>query len=212
MLIISNFTDYYDYIPKQYGIDKKVVYNRNIKLPKQIVHNRILTVLKFDQTTYIKYLIFCGQLFLLVSVDAGYTFTLMSISDFIKKYRNRLFFLIDQFLEYEQKSFKQKLILLSKQVGTPVFIINDIDYINKSNRKSNDIYYKLDINIPCLNNISGFSQLIPPQTAYQELYYFIINVINNNPDIVPPVEVNNTQKIIQHGFDLKQSFRPKFKT
>lgn len=206
MLIISNFSDYYDYIPKQYGIDKKVVYNRNIKLPKQIVHNRILTVFKFDQTTYIKYLIFCGQLFLLVSVDTGYTFHLMTVGDFIKKYRNRLFFLIDKFLEYEQKSFKQKLIQLSKQVGTPVFIINDIKYI-----KSNNIYYKLDINIPCLNDISGFSQRIPPQTAYQELYYFIINIINNNPDVIPPVEVNNTQKIIQHGFDLKQSFRPNIK-
>ena len=42
---------------------------------------------------------------------------------------------------------------------------------------------------------------------YQEISYFIGNTMNESPDIKPPVEISNKDKISKAGFDLKNSFR-----
>jgi hypothetical protein len=53
--------------------------------------------------------------------------------------------------------------------------------------------------------------LIPATQMYQELSYFMGNTIKEHPDTEPPVEVSNNCKIINAGFDLKQSFRHRMK-
>ena len=60
-------------------------------------------------------------------------------------------------------------------------------------------------NIPSLSSL-GYS-CSDPISFYQKLCWYISNVINNNADIKPPVEISNNDKIVKHGFDTKTSFR-----
>jgi hypothetical protein len=48
---------------------------------------------------------------------------------------------------------------------------------------------------------------VPATEMYQNLAYFMGNLMNVSPDKAPPVEVSNNQKILKSGFDLVKSFR-----
>lgn len=53
----------------------------------------------------------------------------------------------------------------------------------------------------------GFPAHFPAEQVYQELALFVGNTLNTNPDITPPAKVSDKDRILQHGFDLKRSFR-----
>jgi len=46
-----------------------------------------------------------------------------------------------------------------------------------------------------------------PEILFQDVYSYISNVLRENPDVKPPVEVANENKITAAGFDIKKSFR-----
>lgn len=60
--------------------------------------------------------------------------------------------------------------------------------------------------IPILSRL-GFAAHFPAEQVYQELALFMGNTLNTNPDITPPAKVSDKDRILQHGFDLKRSFR-----
>jgi hypothetical protein len=60
--------------------------------------------------------------------------------------------------------------------------------------------------IPMLSKL-GFPKYFPAAQVYQELALFVGNTLNTNPDITPPAKVSDKDRILQHGFDLKRSFR-----
>ena len=60
--------------------------------------------------------------------------------------------------------------------------------------------------VPILSEL-GIPNIIPAEKIFQELSYFIGNIMKESPDIAPPVEIENDLRIEGHGFDLKQSFR-----
>lgn len=53
----------------------------------------------------------------------------------------------------------------------------------------------------------GLSSLYPAEALYQDIAYFVGNVLHPSPDLAPPVFIADKDKIVQYGFDLKQSFR-----
>ena len=61
--------------------------------------------------------------------------------------------------------------------------------------------------IPCLADF-GFASLIPANEMYEKIYAFL-GWLKDNPE--PPNNQTDKDKILAHGFDLKNSFRPNIK-
>lgn len=59
---------------------------------------------------------------------------------------------------------------------------------------------------PVLSSL-GLPAFLSAEQCYQEIAYFVGNVLRESPDMKPPVEIGNRDKIVAAGFDLKQSFR-----
>lgn len=53
----------------------------------------------------------------------------------------------------------------------------------------------------------GLPALMSAEDVYQQIAYYVGNVCRESPDIRPPVEVRNRDKIVGHGFDPVTSFR-----
>lgn len=101
-------------------------------------------------------------------------------------------------LDKEDHSPSPKLLKLSREINRPVFII----------KRHADSSLKVLDKIPNLGEL-GFASVIQPQQMYQKLAYFIGNLLHESPDLAPPVQVSDKDKIRQYGFDLKTSFRGK---
>lgn len=102
-------------------------------------------------------------------------------------------------------AYDPNLVKLSKILNQPVFCIipqYHSVYMTNNIRKT-----KVELKVPNLKEV-GYTMIEPnPMKLYSELEFFIANELRDNPDIVPPVQINNSHKIEQHGFDLKKSFR-----
>ena len=94
-------------------------------------------------------------------------------------------------------NFSVQLLELSRKLNAPVFSF--------SNEWSSDNII-VDTSIPVLGNI-GFPNIISAQQLYQEISYFMGNVIKTSPDLAPPTTMSDKEKIVQHGFDVRKSFR-----
>jgi hypothetical protein len=53
----------------------------------------------------------------------------------------------------------------------------------------------------------GFAAIFSAEQAYQNLSYFVGNYLRDSADLNPPAAVSDRDRIVQHGFDLKKSFR-----
>ena len=53
----------------------------------------------------------------------------------------------------------------------------------------------------------GFPALFSAEQAYQNISYFVGNYLRDSVDLNPPAAVSDRDRIVQHGFDLKRSFR-----
>lgn len=95
-----------------------------------------------------------------------------------------------------------QLVELSRKIKQPVFFAPS--YYN-SNKGRTQLFFRTT-QVPNLSTID-FPKLLSPEKAYQEIDYFVGNLMNPSPDLDPPAEVSDRDKIIQHGFDLKTSFR-----
>lgn len=89
---------------------------------------------------------------------------------------------------------------ISKQINQPVFMIDRVYRIQ------NGYQFYIDHNIPILKDYD-IPSLISAKQMYQELSYYFINTMHDNPDTMPPSPMTDKEKTLQHGFDIKQSFR-----
>jgi hypothetical protein len=96
-------------------------------------------------------------------------------------------------LDYYIGFMDQNLVDLSHIIRTPVFIIKGLAPYRD--------YVVIDAEIPILKNIVGFAAQYPPEQLYQDLACFM------SPPEPTLVEIGDRDKINQHGFDLRQSFR-----
>jgi hypothetical protein len=97
-----------------------------------------------------------------------------------------------------------ELILLSRQLNAPVFMILDVTW--KVWPKVKNIH--INTKIPILSAF-GFPKIYSPEQMYQEIYHFIANVMHDSPDSMPDMKppLSDKEKAVNHGFDLKSSFR-----
>jgi hypothetical protein len=222
MLIISKYKDYYDHIPYNYGVDKTIIFNRSklkwsesveclidknrYSFPDIYQHNRYVNSVRGIGPEYnyeIKWISICGRLHLIVRdiriPKSGFALITKQIYDEMG-WKNRKYGWKNNrdpsFEECIGKSEpKEFIIRLHKLFDNPIF----------------EIYEDCDRNFQfdSVENLGelGFGKLYPPNIIYQNILHFICNVMVDNPDTLPPVEISDKDKIVGHGFDIKQSFR-----
>lgn len=125
----------------------------------------------------------------------------------------RLVYKIEQVIGKPNTMFDDIAKNLTNKLNRPIpmFIIERDDlnssrrnwYYDKKEYPMNHIEVNANV---CLNDL-GFAAIMSAEEVYQEIESYIINVLRDNPDKLPPVEVSNVDKIKQHGFDTKISFR-----
>jgi hypothetical protein len=210
MRIKSKFKDYYDFIAHQYGGgDPKVVYSRDRIAPLSESGTDIgvnlgrgrVRPLPYPYSSFTKYtfrwVAIAGKYYLIYSNQDSENFKVVTqgseVYNLLKKERPYLT------RRSENKEFiaspSSELIKLSRELKQPVFTL-DL-HLNG---------YRAMSTIPNLGEL-GFASLISPEQMYQDIAYFIGNTINESPDLAPPNHMTDKEKIAQHGFDLKQSFR-----
>jgi len=117
--------------------------------------------------------------------------------DYYKKYNQ-----IDPIKLYGYE--EPKLLEVAKELNQPIFFIHSIDYI--VSLRYTKISVLLD-ELPILKDIVGCVEKFPAQELYSKIEFFISNSLRDNPDNSVPVVVENKDRLVQHGFDLKSSFR-----
>lgn len=204
MLILSKYKDFYDHVSYVYGIDKKIVYTRDVAKNVEIIANEIPGYRKFRS---IDQLVECGdKVSIVVIVDKMYFV--------VKNYLTNEERVLDQsdrlmrsrsIIRDETHNDPDLILKLTKKVGSPVYQIEsfDIDWSDPDRK----LIARIAEKTPRLSDIKGMVALLDSQQTYQEISYAIANLLNPNPDNTPPIVVSDKYKIQAAGFDLKQSFR-----
>ena len=217
MKIKSSFKDYYDFVANQYGGgDPDCVYPRHRLFPVidgldwgiDIDIEMKLPYISHFVDVDTKWMACAGKLYLLIDENSCGDWKIITKSiydDYINRRKNhylhRMFNVIHSDLTHYVGVESDDAIKLSRKLNAPVFTFK-----NKYNPNKCKYYINVDSAIPVLENL-GMQKIISPQQMYQELSYFIGNTMHESPDLAPPVQVSDKDRIVQHGFDLKQSFR-----
>lgn len=190
MKIKSTFSDYYDFVGNQYGGgDPKVTYARH-KINFNTLQERGVTDLPDSNCSPhniydYKWLVICGCYYLMLRpsfqhqkyANKNYVPEPWHILDqhlhadiyntFVGK--RRMFMKTTEFtyLDYCGR-FSDTLVKVSRLVGAPVFCIA------KKVRQDGSII--IDENVPILGGL-GIPSIIPPEKMYQELSYFLANIM-----------------------------------
>jgi hypothetical protein len=227
MVIKSSFKDYYDWIGNRYGGgDPRVVYVRGRlmpmpkagkpDLPLEVETDSMPPVAPNYRYSWFyggrpddkrwAYLAVAGKLYLISRPTTDLTddvsgFTLEPLEEpeeDQKKPHWRSW--RPQNIEFGKEL--PWLVKLSQDVGHPVFVILGAEYSSRSRTGKVVIAPQC----PILSEI-GLAALVSAEQMYQDLAYFVGNLMHRSPDIQPPVELSNRQKIVKAGFDLVMSFR-----
>lgn len=233
MIIKSGFKDYYDFVANMYGGgDPKCIYLRT-KLKSsdvkphefQLGHFKVpydsnygIPSVPQDLTTpdksfmyKFKRLVVAGKSYLCyVKLNNNSPFGFQS--DYNLQYKVLHGKELERYLEIKSRGYFYKetqphdtkvspgLVELSRIIKAPVFV-----YTGTSSKS-----VSIEVNCPILQNYE-FPSIMSPQEIYQEVSYFIMNTMNVSPDMMPPSPMTDEMKIHSHGFDVKSSFRPKYK-
>ncbi len=221
MLLLSNFKDYYDYMIGITGVDEKIVYNRSNITDKFLDNQNFYNFPRCSSTNhYHEYLILsiCGKRYTLICDKKDNRDIKYINYNFLKCSDLRLVTmkdLEDSCIYYDVTTFWDRhrskrsikntynelhgkidsdLIEISKKIKIPVFLISSVG-CNHTNIHSRT---------PILSQIGGIPGMIPPDKLFNDICYFISNIINNDKKMI---EISNKDKILKAGFDLKTSFR-----
>lgn len=234
MKILSKFKDYYDYLVHQYGEDPSIILDRrdipvengNVKSLSSLGVDRLPLKLperkqglRAGDNSFVNV-----EYFVIVIMGVPY------LVEKLTEYRTDKKHLVvssktnskwikraeDTYDHPEIKKLNPKIYNLAwhnahlTQQTVPELI--------KISKAVNRAVYKLDSGVgqfgfgigvyresPCLTAEKCCP--LTPQEMYQQLSYYIGNVLRDSPDKQPPVQVSDKDRILQHGFDLKQSFR-----
>lgn len=96
---------------------------------------------------------------------------------------------------------------LSKEVHQPIFLITKMDTTGFYNNRGT-CTFEVSPHYPVTADM-GLGQMITPDKLYQEVGYWLTNIINPSPDVMPDGKPPQTdvEKVVAHGFDKKVSFR-----
>ena len=223
MLIISKFHDYYDPVAKSKGIDKTIIYKRET-LPidcldiNMLRHSERYSRGDLSVLDFYTYVIgFCGKLYPIGLLNKDSKITLFHSFEAIKKsyleiylnqkrnskrvwrtYNNQW---TNRELNKLSDALKNKQLLeLFQKYKVPVFVIG-------SEKHHSDPLFENEercVLNPRLTNFK-FEKVIDPYQAFQELEMFISGVLGVGERST--IKISDKNKIIEHGFDYKWSFR-----
>jgi len=221
MKIISPFVDYYDYLstcfgkpdPKRTLVRPKYlsdktrlihkVYDKNLFLPRSVQTHSMFNDCKKYFLNF-KWLVVLGKKYLIYYYSNRYIeyprssqFSIIQEHEFYKIFP-RDFNIFPEPYEVFQGKFEPEFLTITKEIKQPIFFIDDFN--------SSTTEYEVSDEVPFLAKMK-FNQYMDAEELYQEIDYWIGNVLQDNPDTNPPVEIDNKHKIISNGFDLKTSFR-----
>lgn len=228
MKIKSPFKDYYDHVAHMYGGgDPKFVYVRiPIDESKRTVKLNHVLASPFNGTyddryilaknTYVnrrKHIIIAGNHYLLLSrtppgevIQPYKLFTEKNFPKVFEKIRETAKRYSWEYLRWSgYKDFEQGkrfpfLDEIARSVNAPVFMVESVV------RERDSSTVTIESNIPILADYE-IPSLITPEQMYQDISYYVANTMHVSPDLVVNDNMSNKEKIVQHGFDLKQSFR-----
>lgn len=211
MVIISPFKDYYDFVVKQYGGgDPRIVYERNRILESQIEIDFNIPLISlrygindFRNAKKYAYLIVAGKAYMLSK-------PFYDIAGNVNDYRIEInpmnedhpYWIKHQLRDMVFDKEQPALVKLCRIVCHPVFVIHDLQGHPRRNKIIVSVYEQC----PILQKL-GMASIMSAQQMYQELSYFIGNLMKESPDIKPPVRLTEKQRIVKAGFDLVKSFR-----
>ncbi len=163
----------------------------------------------------VRWLAIAGRLFLLVGMpttpSGAMSYTVVSEKNpdhaptIYRLTRRRPYFLDNPFQIADLIGGEEPaLIPLSRALGSPVFIISGFAYIAGDPKRR--LALTIETTIPIIGDL-GIPTMYAPSQIYQDIAYFIGNTLHESPDIATPVSVSDRDRIIQHGFDVKVSFR-----
>jgi len=208
MKIISPFKDYYDYLAGVYGVDERIVYLRNsVNVDNVITKERFLFDFSFAEKMQKKYIVVNGKRYMFINTQQCQFekphWVLFDYEKAIEK--SKATFSYGRWAgmahTYTQGYSCDELIEISRKVGSPVFSVVRSDWI-----RNKGYQVRIEDNVTRLIEY-GFANIIPAEQLYQELEYFLSNVLNESPDVKPPVTISNEDMIVSKGFDKKISFR-----
>lgn len=226
MLIISKFRDYYDSVAFSKGVDKTIVYKREITelLDKKLANETYSrTEFYFPEVSYnsvsdrnIKSMTtsiigFCGKLYPVMVIERD-----VRVSQYSTQVQTEIVYDIEVMREFHDKyvsrwnhNFDDYLSLLkNKEIENifyaykvPSFILKEVkvNYVNRGYKAENNLMLN-----PCLKDIE-FYKVMDSSRAFQEIEMYISGVLGTNEKNT--VEVSDKSKIEGHGFDYKTSFR-----
>jgi hypothetical protein len=189
MLIVSNYKDYYDYVAK--GTESLPVYNRtslssedlNVYVDGKYPEHYVVGC-RMRPDAYYAYLT-KSEVLVVAGVGYGYAYSRKNyFADWV----------ITSFAKLDNPYY----VSLANKVGLPVFLVTDLK------PKYPGHVVVIDKVIPVLKNYK-FSMFRTAGEVFQDISQFL----SYRLPLDPPVSVDNRDKIVKAGFDLKTSFRGK---
>lgn len=233
MYIISKKKDYYDGVVGTMGIDKTIVYNREIfetenrkNFPDFINKNKrnwkemkeypfsSLGLYSFNKEFIDKYsgysyfiVGFCGKLYVGWKLYSDtFTTTITYDKNLINKILHPRGFTMNTDLSTDIKIIESYDALnVFREYNSPIFIYDSSIERTSVGKYSYGKNERFMVN-PLLNDYK-FYKLFDSYQAFQEISMFISGVLGNKEKKV--IQVSDKNKIEQHGFDYKWSFRKK---
>lgn len=259
MLIVSKQRDYYDYLTNVYGVDEKIVYNRELtptneygiierikvnghkkerfgkRTRKTENYESVFTEVYYtsrytdrfvprfyvesddylygDRVDY-ELLVICGKVYPVFLFDDGVLQKDLIVHTYIPNRKLKMSVynpelhshLFKRIEDYEFGKEYRELIDIQRRIGMPVFVLKVV-----GTEKDGGKY--ISYCPPPLLTQWNVESVYPADQLYQDISYFIANVLNESPDVQPkgkPPQTNE-EKIVASGFDLKTSFRGKVK-
>ena len=184
--------------------DESVNFNDHFPVFKYKVLGSRYRVL-LDTTPYI---VLCGKIFKLVEISENGTLRKASENlGKIKRYevfnskQHSRFYLYNPYKSNPNIEFNKEskfFVDLCRRAKLPLFIAYP------DNQK-----HVIDIYPAPLLCTVGMQSIYSSERLYQDIEYYILNVINESPDVLPKGNpaMTNKEKILSKGFDYKKSFR-----
>lgn len=230
MIIVSKFKDYYDYVGHQYK-DPKIVYNR-----RDIDSSIRIPVNNFPRGVYLPYssryplndgkgnktffelLVICDFGVLVKTVhhpaktyprgkdycgvpEKEYHYLVDSNDEILaaqRSYEKTQFHNCFEYVKTDIGGYYKTPVI--NETGIPVFILDGVIYRNSGFYHSNR-EFTIEERVPVLSEISKFAHAFPAEQLFQLIAAFV------GPKEPELVQVADRDRIQQHGFDLKKSFR-----
>ncbi len=164
---------------------------KNVEMIKEAVNAaRADQVVTYPQSTLfkitgdnIRYLVVAGQLYLI----------------FLNELVGVSLLLYEKSISVDDIDLQNDLLWLSREIGQPVFIIDSV---------SASSYMEVTIKTltPRLGEV-GFSAVYTPEGCYQLIDCYLRNAMRTTPDNEVPVVLEDKDRLVKAGFDIKKSFR-----